>query len=104
MLGLSIYLSYGYTRSAIGKQVGRPLRTSLALKVAALGFLLVAIGLFTIPHNAGPLKLLHEATAVEAENHTRALMGLSSILFGLVLGIAGSIMGAGNDTNKEGQG
>ncbi|MCA1849715.1 MAG: amino acid permease, partial [Acidobacteria bacterium] len=35
MLGLSIYLSYGYTRSAIGLKMGRPSRTPAALNSSA---------------------------------------------------------------------
>ncbi|HEY8014089.1 MAG TPA: amino acid permease, partial [Dongiaceae bacterium] len=54
ILGLSIYTSYGYTRSTIGRQLGRPERTPLTMKVASLGFLSTAIGLFIIPHDAGP--------------------------------------------------
>jgi basic amino acid/polyamine antiporter, APA family len=48
MLGLSIYFSYGYSRSTIGRKLGRPARTPLGLKVGGLGFLLLAIGLFII--------------------------------------------------------
>jgi APA family basic amino acid/polyamine antiporter len=90
MLGLSIYLSYGYTRSAIGQKIGRPSLTPLALKVAAIGFLLVSAGLFTIPHDAGPAKLWQELTT----GNTRTLLGFGGIALGLVFGIVGSLMGA----------
>jgi APA family basic amino acid/polyamine antiporter len=96
MLGFSIYLSYGYTRSAIGRQVGRPTRTPIALKVGALGFLLVAIGLFAIPHDQGPREMLATAISAEAELHGRALYGLIVIAIGLVLGIVGAVLRAGS--------
>jgi APA family basic amino acid/polyamine antiporter len=92
VLGLSIYTSYGYTRSSIGQQIGRPKRSPPSLKVAALGFFLTACGLFTIPHNAGPGLLVSEATSSAAEDHTRALLGLLLILVGVVLGVIGSVM------------
>jgi APA family basic amino acid/polyamine antiporter len=95
VLGLAIYLAYGYTRSAVGRQVGRPERTPLGLKIAAVGFLLVAVGLFTIPHDLGPGSLLGAAADAAAEHHSRALYGLVLIGVGLVLGIAGWVKGGG---------
>jgi basic amino acid/polyamine antiporter, APA family len=47
-LGLSVYFSYGYSRSGIGQQLGRPFPTPLGMKLAGLGFLLLAIGLFIV--------------------------------------------------------
>ena len=104
MLGFSIYLSYGYTRSAIGQKLGRPWRTPMGLKIAAVGFLLVAIGLFTIPHDAGPTQLIKEATTAGEENHTRALIGFAMIGAGLVLGIIGSLIGTGEQEGSNGTG
>ena len=92
MLGLAIYLSYGYTRSAIGQKIGRPSRTPPTLKAAALGFLLVAIGLFVIPHDAGFGQLFEEAKTSGAENHNRALFGMLCIGIGLLVGVIGSLM------------
>jgi APA family basic amino acid/polyamine antiporter len=92
MLGLAIYLSYGYTRSAIGQKIGRPSRTPAILKLSALGFLLVAIGLFIIPHDTGISQLFDEATTGGAEDHGRALAGLLLISIGLIMGIAGLLI------------
>jgi APA family basic amino acid/polyamine antiporter len=97
VLGFAIYVSYGYTRSAVGRKVGRPTKTTPALKVAALGFLLVAVGLFTIPHDLGPVALISEATNAAAERHGRAVYGLVLILVGLVTGIAGTLLGSKHD-------
>jgi basic amino acid/polyamine antiporter, APA family len=53
-LGMSVYGSYGYVHSVLGRGEGRPERTPAGLKVAALGFLAVAVGTFVIPHEFGP--------------------------------------------------
>ena len=92
VLGLSIYLAYGYTRSAIGIKLGRPARTPPVLKLAALGFFALAVGLFTVPHDIGIKGVLEAATTSEHEQHTRTLIGLLLILVGLVLGIVGSVL------------
>ncbi|HEY8020749.1 MAG TPA: amino acid permease, partial [Thermoanaerobaculia bacterium] len=89
ILGLSIYLSYGYTRSTIGRQLGRPQRTPPAMQVAALGFLSTAVGLFIIPHDAGPSRLLAAAASSAAADHGRSLVGLLLIGVGIALGVAG---------------
>lgn len=47
-LGLSVYFSYSYARSTIGRKLGRPATTPFGLKVAGLGFLMLAVGLFII--------------------------------------------------------
>jgi APA family basic amino acid/polyamine antiporter len=89
VLGFSIYSAYGYSRSLIGRRMGRPERASGPLKLASLGFLLTAAGLFTIPHHAGLGELLAEAADAASADHTRALIGLSLIAVGLVLGMVG---------------
>jgi APA family basic amino acid/polyamine antiporter len=103
VLGFAIYVSYGYTRSAVGRKVGRPAKTPATLKVAALGFLLVAAGLFTIPHDLGPRLLLDAATDAAADRHDRAVYGLVLILVGLLTGVAGTILGSrrGEDAGEE---
>jgi APA family basic amino acid/polyamine antiporter len=100
VLGISIYLAYGYTRSAIGQKIGRPTRTPLMLKVAALGFLTLAVGLFTVPHALGFSGSLNAALTTGAEQHARSLTGYALIVLGLVMGIVGSLMGASQDTGE----
>jgi APA family basic amino acid/polyamine antiporter len=92
VLGISIYLAYGYTRSAIGIQLGRPSRTPVTLKVAALGFFALAVGLFTVPHDIGVKGVLDAATTWENEQHVRTVVGLLLIVIGLLLGIVGSVL------------
>jgi len=103
VLGLSVYLAYGYTRSAIGMKMGRPERTPLPLKIAALGFFALAVGLFTVPHHIGFAPVFQAAANSADENHNRALFGVLFIFAGLVLGIVGSLMarGAQNSNNAD---
>ncbi|HEY8186862.1 MAG TPA: amino acid permease [Pyrinomonadaceae bacterium] len=93
MLGLAIYLSYGYTRSAVGMKLNRPSRTPWGLKLSAISFLLVAVGLFVIPHDVAPRELLTEAFNSGAENHNHTLYGLLIIIVGLAGGLIGIALG-----------
>jgi APA family basic amino acid/polyamine antiporter len=94
MLGLAVYFSYGYTRSAVGQKLGRPSRTPAGLKLAALCFVLVAVGLFVIPHDVAPRELFAEAFDPSAEKHTQTLYGLLIILAGLIGGAVGIALGS----------
>ncbi|HEY9422484.1 MAG TPA: hypothetical protein VIW92_13795, partial [Thermoanaerobaculia bacterium] len=58
-----------------------------------LGFLLAGAGLFTIPHDAGLPRLIQEATTAGAEDHVRALIGLSLIVVGLLAVLMGALAG-----------
>ncbi|HEX8502601.1 MAG TPA: amino acid permease [Pyrinomonadaceae bacterium] len=101
MLGFAIYVSYGYTRSSVGRALGRPARTPLPLKAAGVGFLVVAAGLFTIPHDLGPGALVAAAADAAADRHDRAVYGLLMILVGLVVGVAGTALGSGRGAAPE---
>ncbi len=93
VLGMAIYFSYGYSQSRVGRQMGRPDRTPATLRWAAVGFLLLAAGLFTIPHDASLPRLLAEAlpgpAAAPPPEHLRAGVGLLVILVGLVMAATG---------------
>ena len=93
MLGLSVYLSYGYTRSAVGQKLGRPSLTPIGLKLAAVCFILVAVGLFVIPHDVAPRELFSEAFDASAEKHNQTLYGLLIIIGGLAGGALGIVLG-----------
>jgi APA family basic amino acid/polyamine antiporter len=88
ILGMSIYFSYGYTHSVVGRESGRPAKPP-GQNLAGLGFLLAAVGLFTIPHDAGLPTLISEAMSAGAEDHLRSLIGLSLIVLGLIAGTIG---------------
>jgi len=93
VLGMSVYFAYGYTHSTVGREAGRAARAELPQKLAALGFLLAGVGLFVIPHDAGLGELLQEAAAAGNPDHGRALIGLTLIVAGLLLGLAGMLSG-----------
>jgi APA family basic amino acid/polyamine antiporter len=101
VLGLAVYLAYGYTRSAIGAKIGRPRKTPLMLKLAAFGFLMVAVGLFTVPHNIGIAGVFRAAFTAVDEQHGRALLGVLLILAGIVLAVVGSVMGISTTAKAE---
>jgi APA family basic amino acid/polyamine antiporter len=94
VLGMSIYFAYGYSHSTVGRQAGRAPRPGLAEKLAATGFLFAGVGLFTIPHDAGLPRLLHEAATAGDPDHNRALAGLALIVAGLLLVIVGALAGS----------
>ena len=93
-LGLAVYFSYGYTRSAVGIKLGRPERTPLGLKLAAICCVLVAVGLFVIPHDVAPRELFAEALDSTAEKHDQTLYGLVIIIVGIVGAVLGIRLGS----------
>jgi APA family basic amino acid/polyamine antiporter len=96
VLGMSIYFSYGYSQSLVGREMGRPSRTPPTLQAAAIGFLLLAVGLFTIPHDASLPRLLAlalpPAGTPPSPAHLRSLVGLVIGTAGLALGAAGLLI------------
>ena len=96
MLGLAVYFSYGYTRSGVGQKMGRPTRTPVGLKLAAICFLLVAVGLFVIPHDVAPRELFSEAFNSTADKHNQTLYGLLIIIGGLIGALVGIALGSSN--------
>ncbi len=102
VLGMAIYTSYGYTHSAIGRKLGRPLRAPFPVKIASVGLLITAIGLFTIPHDAGLGQLFREVTDSGAERHGRALVGIILIALGVVISVGGLLTGKADADGAEG--
>lgn len=100
-LGLAVYMSYGYTRSAVGQKMGRPKLTPAGLKLAAVCFVLVAVGLFVIPHDVAPRELFSEAFDASAEKHDQTLYGLLIIIVGLVGAAIGIAIGTKREVSVE---
>lgn len=100
MLGLSIYLSYGYARSVLGRKFGRYPVTTPGLKMAGLGFFLVAIGLFTIPHGSN-LSELYGKMMSGMDEGKRTIFSFGCIGLGLVLGIIGSLVGTKQESTSS---
>jgi hypothetical protein len=92
MIGLAVYLSYSYTRSEIGRKLGRPEKTPGWLALAGLGSFLIAIGLLTIPHDATLRESLHKAASGFAEGE-RTIIAFGCLGIGFALAVIGSIIG-----------
>jgi APA family basic amino acid/polyamine antiporter len=98
MIGLAVYLSYSYSRSHIGRQLGRPESTPLWLGLVGLGSFLIAIGLLTVPHEAGLKSLFDKllsdyAVLLRQPGGPRIMVGFACIGLGLVFAAIGSIVG-----------
>ncbi len=94
VLGASIYAAYGWRQSVLGRRAGRPAKNPLFMNALAVGFLLVGVGLFVVPHDAGPLELWREATTAGVADHGRALAGLALVGAGklaLAIGIVAGL-------------
>lgn len=89
MIGLSVYLSYGYAKSVLGRKVGRPSTTPGWLMLLALGSLLIAIGILAVPHH----NTLKELSAQISAGNNRTTLAVGIIGVGIVLGVVGSILG-----------
>jgi APA family basic amino acid/polyamine antiporter len=100
VLGMAVYFAYGYNHSLVGREAGRPARAGFQQRMAAFGFFLVAVGLFVIPHDAGPAQLLRELTSASEPDHDRARAGLGLIALGLSAGIGG-LLSMGKDRRAE---
>jgi len=92
LLGLAVYLSYSYSKSEIGKKIGRSPITAPWLMLMALGSFLLAIGLLTIPHDASLNELTTQLKGGFAQAR-QTYIGSILIGLGLVCALAGSIIG-----------
>ena len=88
VLGLSIYTSYGYTRSVIGSGLGRPSRAPAALKIASVGFLLCSFGLFVLPHDIPLAEVVRNAVG-DSANHVRSAVAVALVALGGALACVG---------------
>ena len=93
MIGLSIYLSYGYAKSELGRKVDRPRTTPGWLMLAGLGSFLIAVGILAIPHHAS----LSELSAEMSDGNSRTILSVGSIGMGVLLCIIGMIVGKSKD-------
>jgi basic amino acid/polyamine antiporter, APA family len=91
VLGMAVYFAYGYQNSRVGQESGRPKGATGAQRLAALGFLVAAVGMFVIPHDAGLGQLIALASDSAAARHGRALYGLVAMVGGFVAVAAGAV-------------
>jgi multisubunit Na+/H+ antiporter MnhB subunit len=102
MIGLSIYLSYGYARSELGRKFGRPRTTPGWLMLLGLGSMLIAIGILAIPHHASVGELSAQMQIGFAEGG-RTIVSVAFIGLGVVFGIVGFIIGLSQDKTAKNQ-
>ena len=103
MIGLSIYLSYGYARSQLGTKAGRPRITPGWLSLLGFGAFLIAVGILVVPHDAGLSELYAKMMSGMAEG-TRTIIAFVCIGAGLLFGLVGFVMGISRgevDTRKQ---
>ena len=92
LLGLAVYLSYSYSKSEIGKKIGRAPITAPWLMLMALGSFLLAIGLLTIPHDASFKEIFAQLQGGFA-NAKQSFIGSILIVAGLVAVAIGTVIG-----------
>ena len=92
LLGLAVYLSYSYSRSEIGKKIGRAQITAPWLMLMALGSFLLAIGLLTIPHDASLADMISQVGGRFGEAK-QTFIGTILIVLGLISAIIGALIG-----------
>jgi APA family basic amino acid/polyamine antiporter len=92
LLGLAVYLSYSYSKSEIGKKIGRAPITAPWLMLMALGSFLLAIGLLTIPHDASLKDLISQIGGRFAEAR-QTFIGAILIVVGVIAAAAGTLIG-----------
>lgn len=92
LLGLAVYLSYSYSKSEIGKKIGRAQITTPWLMLMALGSFLLAIGLLTIPHDASLKNMIGHLGGKFAEAK-QIFIGTILIALGLISTIIGAVIG-----------
>ena len=97
ILGLSVYCSYGFAHSTVGRDHGRTNRTPGGFRLAAIGFLAAALGMFLIPHEASLQSEIAEVKEARGADNARALWGFGLILAGLAAGAAGVATGLRKD-------
>src|SRR5439155_5949635 len=93
LLGLAVYLSYSYSRSEIGKKIGRSPITAPWLMLMALGSFQLAIGLLTIPHDAGLKDMISQLGGRFGEAR-QTFVGTILIVAGIIAAAIGAGIGA----------
>jgi len=93
VIGAAVYTAYGWSNSTLGRRSGRPDSNPGFMQAASWGFALAGVGLFVIPHSAGPSELLRAAGNGSDPEHWRSLIGSVAIVGGLMLAGGGLARG-----------
>jgi APA family basic amino acid/polyamine antiporter len=87
LLGLAVYAGYGCRHSALARVAGAaPAAPVPALRLAAVGFLVAAVGQFVMPHGVRVHQLAATLADAARPEHGRALVGLAITLAGAATG------------------
>ena len=97
MIGLSIYLSYGYAKSELGRKVDRPRTTPGWLMLAGLGSFLIAVGILAVPHGATREELVSQLSA----GNFRTSFAIGFIAVGILMTIVGMFIGASKKSSGD---
>jgi len=100
VIGAAVYTSYGWANSTLGRRAGRPATNPGFMKAMSWGFAIAGIGLFAIPHSAGPLELMRSAGDAGDPEHWRSLLGGLAIAVGVVVAIAGVVAARGEEPRR----
>ncbi len=92
LLGLAVYLSYSYSKSEIGRKIGRAQITAPWLSLMAVGSFLLAVGLLTIPHDPTFVESWHKAASGFAEGK-REIIAFGCLGIGVLSAIVGALIG-----------
>ena len=90
LIGLSVYLSYGYAKSELGRKVDRPRTTPTWLLLAGLGSLIAAVGILAMPHRA----TLSELSAQVSEGNGQTVFAVACVGIGIFMALIAAGMGA----------
>jgi len=93
MLGLSVYLSYGYARSELGQKAGRSGKTESWLSLLAISAFLVAVGLLAIPHGSSFGELFAQSTT-GLSGSKRTMFAFGCIGIGFIFAVIGLVVGS----------
>ncbi len=99
-LGLVVYVAYGYSRSRIRWKGSAIRRTPEALKLAAVGFLTMAIGMFALPHDAGPRTLSRLVFSAGGDERVKAICGVGLCAAGLAFAAVGIVIHRGRNESR----
>ncbi len=94
VFGAAIYSSFGWRNSTLGRRAGRPPVNPPFMNALAWCFVVAGVGMFVIPHSAGPREIVHAAMNAGAAGHWRSLVGGGGIVFGLVGALVAGLRGA----------
>jgi basic amino acid/polyamine antiporter, APA family len=97
MIGLSVYLSYGYAKSELGRKVDRPRTTPGWLMLAGLGSFLIAVGILAVPHTATRAELAAQLSA----GNVRTTLAIGFIAVGILMTIVGMFIGASKKSSGD---